>query len=127
MRYSIYVVDDDDTLAYGIALSLKDEHRVAVFPEAESALKGFEIEVPDLVLLDIGLPGMNGMDALRVIKGRYPGVAVIIITGYEDVDTVALAMKLGAYDYVTKPLHMGALKLHVKNAFEFIQMKKAGR
>jgi DNA-binding NtrC family response regulator len=124
MRYSIYVVDDDDTVTYGISLSLQNDYRVTTFSNAESALEGFGIERPDLVLLDIGLPDMNGIDALKLIKKRYPDVLVMMITGYEDVSTVVTAMKLGAYDYVTKPLHMDSLKLNVQNALESLRLKK---
>ncbi len=61
---------------------------------------------PDLVLLDIGLPGMNGIEALKQIRARYPDLLVVMITAYEDIASVIECMKLGAYDYIVKPLHM---------------------
>lgn len=124
MRFSVYIVDDDDTVTYGIALSLKDDYRVETFSNAESALKKFKIDPPDLILLDIGLPGLNGIDALKLIKDNYPDVLVIMITGYEDVATAVSAMKLGAYDYVTKPLHLDSLRINVQNAIESVRLKK---
>jgi DNA-binding NtrC family response regulator len=123
MRRCIYVVDDDDTVTYAISLSLRNDHRVRTFSDAESALEGFEIQPPDVILLDIGLPGMNGIDALKLIKERYPNVLVIMITGYEDVPTLESAMKLGAYDCITKPLHLDSLRLNVQNAIESLRVK----
>jgi two-component system response regulator AtoC len=71
---------------------------------------------PDLVLLDIGLPGMNGIEALRTIKNQFPDILVVIITAFEDISTVISAMKLGAYDYVVKPIYMDGLEVTIRNA-----------
>ena len=98
--YLIFVVDDEETITDGICLSLGGRYRVAPFARAEAALEAMKAEAPDLVLLDIGLPGMSGIEALREMKRRVPEVLVIMITAYEDVDTVISAMKLGADDYV---------------------------
>ena len=75
--------------------------------------------MPDLILLDIGLPGMSGVEALKQIKSRYPDVIVIMITAYEDVQTVVSAMKYGAYEYIVKPIQMDALLVILKNAFDY--------
>ena len=72
---------------------------------------------PDLVLLDIGLPGMSGVEALEIIKERHPEVIVVMITAYEDVPTVVSTMKNGAYEYVVKPVQMDALLAIMRNAF----------
>ena len=83
-----------------------------------------ESDHPDLILLDIGLPGMSGVEALKVIKKKHPEIIVIMITAYEDVETVIRAMKLGAYDYVVKPLKMDSLIANVRVALETIAMRK---
>src|SRR5260370_27005486 len=80
---------------------------------------------PDVVLLDLRLPDMDGMDVLRTIKGRYPHVAVIIITGYGQIPSAVEAMKSGAADYLEKPFeHLDKLKLAVSRALEEVRPKR---
>ncbi|TKB27416.1 sigma-54-dependent Fis family transcriptional regulator [Desulfopila sp. IMCC35006] len=122
--YSLYIVDDEQSLARGIAISLQKDYQTKFFLTAETALNAMKKEVPDLVLLDIGLPKMNGIDALREIKEEYPDVVVIMITAFEDIKTVISAMRLGAYDYVVKPLQMDGLEVTIKHGLESIRLKK---
>ena len=124
MTYSIYVVDDEKTAREGLALALKKGYNVEAFGLAEEAINALKNAPPDLVLLDIGLPGMSGIDALEEIKSRYPEIIVIMITAYEDVKTVVSAMKLGAYDYVVKPVQMEPLQVIIRNAIETIALRK---
>ncbi|NJD61438.1 MAG: sigma-54-dependent Fis family transcriptional regulator, partial [Deltaproteobacteria bacterium] len=127
ISYSIHIVDDEETIRDGLFHSLKSRYRVRAFPAAEPALAAAREEPPDLVLLDLGLPGMSGIDALRELKAFSPEILVIVITAYEDVKSVVAAMKAGAYDYVVKPLHMDTLDVSIRNAFESIRLKKAVR
>jgi two-component system response regulator AtoC len=124
ITYSIYIIDDERTIREGITMTLETEYQVKAFPTAETAIDAIKSYPPDLVLLDIGLPGMNGIEALRTIKGLYPTLLVIMITAYEDIDTVVSAMKLGAYDYVVKPIHMDGLEVTIRNALETISLRK---
>jgi DNA-binding NtrC family response regulator len=125
MPYSIFVVDDESVARNGLSLALKKKNfNISAFEAAEPALEAMEKERPDLVLLDIGLAGMSGVDALREIKSRYPEIIVIMITAYEDVKTVVSAMKFGAYEYVVKPVQMDSLLVILQNAFETISMRK---
>ncbi len=124
IQYSIYVVDDEETITYGIYLTLKDDFLVKTFSDAESAISVIKKEPPDLLLLDIGLPNMDGIEAMKAIKKIHPEILVIFITGFEDIKTVVKAMKLGAYDYVAKPLQMDSLKLIIRNGLESIRLKK---
>ncbi len=124
IAYTVYIVDDEESLAKGIALGLPEEYRTRSFTSAESALESMKKGVPDLVLLDIGLPGMDGVEALEQIKKNYPEVVVIMITAFEDIKTVIAAMQLGAYDYVVKPIQMDTLEVTVKNALESIRLRK---
>ena len=127
ISYSIYIVDDEKTITDGVTMALEDDYRIKAFSEAETAIEQIEEDPPDLILLDIGLPGMNGIDALRHIKDLYPDILVVMITAYEDVDTVISAMKLGAYDYVVKPLYMDGLEVTIRNALETIRLRKEVR
>lgn len=124
ISFSIYVVDDEEVARDGISLALKKNYRVKSFPSAEAALEAMLSDTPDLVLLDIGLPGMSGIEALEKIKSLYPEIVVIMITAYEDVTTIVSAMKLRAYDYVLKPLQMDALMVTVRNALDTIKLRK---
>ncbi|MBW2004348.1 MAG: sigma-54-dependent Fis family transcriptional regulator [Deltaproteobacteria bacterium] len=124
VTYSIYIVDDEQTIREGITMTLETEYQVKAFPTAETAIDLIKSFPPDLVLLDIGLPGMNGIEALRKIKSLYPNILVIMITAYEDINTVISAMKLGAYDYVVKPIHMDGLEITIRNALETISLRK---
>ena len=122
--YTVYVVDDEEVAREGVVLALKKLYRIKGFANAEDTIEAVLNNPPDLVLLDIGLPGMSGIEALRKIKGLYPEVIVIMITAYEDVQTVVSAMKQGAYDYVVKPLQMNTLMVTVRNALETIKLRK---
>lgn len=127
ISYCIFAVDDEETIQEGIASAFGERYRVRIFANAESALDALADETPDLVLLDIGLPGMSGLDALPVIKATHPDVLVILITAYEDIPTVVTAMKKGAHDYVLKPLHLETLEVNVRNALETVRLKKEVR
>ncbi|MEJ2658806.1 MAG: sigma-54 dependent transcriptional regulator [Desulfobacterales bacterium] len=124
IQYSIYIVDDEESIREGVAMALEEHYKIESFSTAEAAIGAIEANLPDLVLLDIGLPGMDGMNALREIKGLYPDVLVIMITAYEDITSVISAMKLGAYDYVIKPIHMDSLEMTIRNALESIRLRK---
>ncbi len=123
-RSSIYIVEDEETTRDGVAVFLESRYRVKTFPDAESAIEAVRAEAPDLVLLDIGLPGMSGLEALQVMKGQSPETHFIMITAFEDVPTVVTAMKGGASDYVVKPLQMEALDVNIRNALDAVRVKR---
>jgi len=127
INYSIFVVDDEPSSCNGITLALKNNYAAQGFGTAEDFLDAFVKEMPDLVLLDIGLPGMSGIDALKKVKQINPETIVIMITAFEDLNTVISAMKLGAYDYIVKPIHIEALLVSIENALETIRLRKEVR
>jgi len=124
IRYSIYIVDDEQVIRDALTMELAEEYEVRVFSTAEEALGVIEKTPPDLVLLDIGLPGMDGIEALDKIKSLHPDIMVIMITAFEDIETVISAMRLGAYDYVVKPLQMDALEVTINNGLETLRLRK---
>ncbi len=123
-QYSIYIIDDDEIIRTGIRFSLESEYRIYTFATAESALESMQSNPPDLILLDIGLPGMDGIKALHHIRKECHDILVIMITAYEDIQTVISAMKLGAYDYVVKPIVMDGLEITIRNALSTIRLRK---
>lgn len=124
VTYSVYIVDDEAVARNGVTRALQKDYETRGFETAEQALRALKDAVPDLMLLDIGLPGMSGIEALKRIKERYPDIVIIMITAYEDIATVVAAMKLGAYDYIVKPIHMDSLMVTIRNALETIRLRK---
>ena len=124
MKYKIYVIDDEQSIRDAVTVGFGDQYEINTFENAEEGLDSLEADPPDLVLLDIGLPGMDGIEALKRIKGFDPDIIAVMITAYEDVDTVIRAMKLGAEDYVIKPLDMDRLEVTVGNALDSVRLKK---
>lgn len=120
----LFIIDDEQSIRDSITLSFEDDYQVNAFSCAEDALDVMQQILPDLILLDIGLPGMNGIEALEKIKKLSPETVVIMITAYEDVPTVIAAMKHGAYDYVVKPLYMDSLEASVRNGLETVKLRK---
>jgi len=127
ISYLIYIIDDEETIREGITMALEPEYQVKAFHTAEAAIKVIKGTPPDLVLLDIGLPGMDGIEALRHIKDIDPEILVIMITAYEDITTVITAMKQGARDYVIKPINMDGLEITIRNCLEAIRLRKEVR
>ena len=124
VNYLIYIVDDEESIRDSIIMALEADFSIQAYSTAETALDAMANAPPDLMLLDVGLPGMSGIEVLRHIKDSYPDVLVIMITAFEDIDTVISAMKLGAYDYVVKPLQMDGLEITIRNALETIRLRK---
>jgi DNA-binding NtrC family response regulator len=124
IRFCIYIVDDEESFTKGVMVSLKKDYRLRAFFRAEPALEEMKKDPPDLVLLDICLPGMSGIEALERIRGMDPDILVIMVTAYEDIQSVVSAMKLGAHDYIVKPIHMDSLRVTVRNALETLRMRK---
>ena len=122
--FRVYLIDDETSVRQGVAIGLRKQYELRTFESAEAALPAIQKDPPDLVLLDVGLPGMSGLEALKQIKAFDPGILVIMITAYEDVATVVTAMKQGAYDYVPKPIHLEPLKNTIGNALSSIRLRK---
>jgi DNA-binding NtrC family response regulator len=122
--YKIYLVDDEESVRIGVSFGLKNFYGIETFSNAEEAVSAVEKNRPDLVLLDIGLPGMSGIQALEKIKKIDLGIVVIMMTAYEDVDTVVSAMKIGAADYIIKPIRLDFIKNSIHNALETTRLRK---
>lgn len=125
--WSIFIVDDEESIREGIRIALAPDYRVRAFPDAESAVEAVKEDPPDLVLMDIGLPGMGGVEGIRAIKALRSETLIVVITAYEDVQTVVGAMKGGAFDYLVKPLHMETLETTIENALETVRLHKEVR
>ncbi|MGD8649593.1 MAG: sigma-54 dependent transcriptional regulator [Desulfobacterales bacterium] len=121
---TVFLIDDDPLIRDSIDMALAHKYRLYTFDRAEPALESLQQNPPHLILLDISLPGISGIDALKQIKRDRPDTQVIMITALEDVQTVVSAMKLGAYNYVVKPISLDALKVEMANALESIRLRR---
>ena len=111
MDKTILIVDDEKDLCTILSDSLsRDRYRVVTAFNGKMGLQLVKKEKPDLILLDIKMPGMDGIEVLRKIKKMKKEIVVIMFTGYGTLETAREAMKLGAYDYVTKPVDLFLLK-----------------
>ena len=122
--HTILIVDDDATARYGMRRALEDRYKVR---EAESAAQARPIvaaENPDLLLLDIEMPGETGLDYLRELKAAASSPAVIMITAYGSEKVAVEAMKSGAYDYLPKPFEVDELRLVVEKALDHLELLK---
>ncbi|MGZ4823206.1 MAG: sigma-54-dependent transcriptional regulator, partial [Terriglobales bacterium] len=122
-RVRFLIVDDEQSirkLCMTIGASLGFE--CAEAESAEAALTYLESESPDIILLDRQLGAMSGDDLLRQIKSMLPRTEVAIITGHGSIESAVEAMKLGAYDYITKPFGAGQLKLVLQRMKEKVRL-----
>lgn len=124
MSYSVLVVDDEALTLRTISRGLAAEgFEVFTAASGEEGMKIFHDEKPDLVLLDIVLPVMNGVEVLRQIKAAVPASIVVMMSAYHMVDRAVEAMKLGAYDYLIKPFHLADLTATLRRASETLALR----
>jgi DNA-binding NtrC family response regulator len=115
----VLVVEDDEVLRQLLIDVLNDQgHEVEAAETGEDGLRTMEQDVFDVVLLDINLPGMDGMDVLRLVPARQPDTQVVMMTAFGTVDTAVEAMKQGAFDYINKPFSTDELVLTINRALE---------
>ncbi len=123
-RYTISIIDDEETIRDGLGLILSKKYDIVCFADAESFLADLENFTPDLVLMDIGLPAMSGIEALGIAKKKNPDLPIIMITAFEDISMVIQTMKTGAFDFILKPLNPDILELTIKKAVASIALRK---
>ena len=116
---NILVVDDDMSVRTTFSSVLRQEgYRVTAVKNGYEAIKAIDEESFDLALVDLGMPGMDGIEVLEKIKTRRPQTRVIIFTGYGSITTAVEAMRKGATDYLNKPFSPHELKVGVKKGLE---------
>ncbi len=115
---TILICDDDQGMRDTIGAILKRDYRVLTVASGEAALLLLRQEDVDLILLDVRLPGISGLDVLRIVKENYALVECILISAINDVETAVQAMKDGAYHYITKNFEYDELRSLVRNACE---------
>ncbi len=115
----VLIVDDEKNIVSSLKDILNDEgYEVSVAEDGLGALKMIQSDPPDLVLLDIWLPGMDGIEVLKTVKTYHPEIEVLIMSGHGTIDTAVQATKLGAFDFIEKPFSLDQLTESVENVFK---------
>ncbi len=113
----ILIIDDDVAVSTVVKIALDDTYDVATTTSALSAFKYLAKNRIDLILLDINMPEMNGMEALREIKNTHPEIIVIMFTAYASKIHMTVAKSLGAHGYINKPFDVNELQEYVDKSF----------
>ncbi|MFA6010371.1 MAG: sigma-54 dependent transcriptional regulator [Desulfobacteraceae bacterium] len=129
MKHAILIIDDQPDMLHLLSRTLAPEldARIVIAGSADEALKILEQDGFDLVLSDIKMPGMDGLELLRRIKDNRPDQTVVMMTAFGSIDMVIHAMKIGAYDFITKPFDHDTLVVSLKKALERSSLLKENR
>ena len=115
----ICIIDDQPYICSTVSNILQDEgYKAIVFPDAESFWQSLDTLEPSLVMLDIWLPGIDGLQLLKRLQCRFPALPIIMMSGHAGIETAVSAIKAGAYDFMEKPLHLEVLLDKVKSAIK---------
>jgi two-component system nitrogen regulation response regulator NtrX len=125
---SILIVDDEPSILQSLSGLLSDEgFEVLTAANGYEALKIVNTEFPDLVLLDIWMPGIDGIETLKEIKKDNPYIQIIIISGHGTIETAVKATKLGAFDLIEKPLSIDKIIVAINNALNFRRLEEENK
>src|SRR5256885_16226172 len=128
MAESILIVDDEPSILNSLSNILEDEgYQVAVAKAGPEALKLISTDSPDLVMLDMWMPEMDGLDTLKRAREQAPRLLVVMMSGHGSIETAVKAVKLGGYDYIEKPLSLENVTLRVKHALDQYRLEKENR
>lgn len=128
MYKNILVIDDEESICQALKGILTDEgYEVLTAGSGEEGLRLVEEELPDLVLLDIWLPGIDGIETLAQIKARNSSIPVIIISGHGTIESAVRSTKLGAFDFIEKPLSLDKVVLTVTHALSMVRLEEENR
>ncbi|BCA80650.1 sigma-54 dependent transcriptional regulator [Desulfuromonas sp. AOP6] len=124
-KYKILVVDDEHLIRWSLEQNLRKQgYDVGTAASGEEAIKAVQEDAPDLILLDIQLPGINGLDVLQKVKDIDDEIIVIMVTALGVLETAVQAMRMGAFDYVNKPFNLDELAIVINKALETGDLKK---
>jgi two-component system, NtrC family, nitrogen regulation response regulator NtrX len=125
---TIMIVDDEPSILQSLQGLLSDEgFEVTTASNGYEALQRIQTETPDLILLDIWMPGLDGLETLKEVKKDNPHIQVIMITGHGTIETAVQATKLGAFDFIEKPLAFERVIVAINNALNFRRLEEENR
>ena len=125
---SILIVDDEISIRESLTGILQDEGFTPISVDSgEKALEKIIEDRPDLILLDIWMPGMDGLETLTKIRNSFPDQLVVMMSGHGSIETAVKSTKLGAYDFIEKPLSLEKVLLCIQNAIKTSQLVEENR
>ncbi len=127
MDCKILICDDELGTRESLRMILKDKYQLLFAEDGQQAVDRLSDEDLDLILIDINMPRMSGIEALQRIKEMDSDVEVLVITGFGSLDTAIQAMKYGAYDYITKPFDLEAILRLVEKGLERRRASRRGQ
>ena len=136
-KYKLWVVDDEESMRTICRSALEDHFVIETFPNGSEALLALNSDKPDLIITDIKMPGLSGLELLQKVSERYPDLPTIVITAHSDIDNALSAYKGGAFEYLAKPFDLDTIKALALKAvsssektsseIESIDIKKSSR
>lgn len=125
MHASIFVTDDDEVVRASITRRLtRGGHEVRSFDSGEALLEGLDHDVPDIILLDLKMSGMTGLETLKQIRPKAPQTLVILLTAYGTIEDAVEAMRLGAYDFLIKSVDLSGVGPVVERAIDYLTLRR---
>ena len=125
MRANIFVTDDDDVVRQAISRRLaKRHHQVRSFDSGEALLEALDHDVPDLILLDLKMAGLSGLETLKHIRAKSQQALVILLTAYGTVEDAVEAIKLGAYDFLIKSVDFSGVEPVIDRALDYLTLRR---
>jgi two-component system nitrogen regulation response regulator NtrX len=128
MKQKILIVDDEVSILQSLSGILEDEgYELILAGSGEEGLERTKKDQPDLIILDIWMPGTDGITVLEEIKKLYPLIPVMIISGHGTIETAVKATRMGAFDFIEKPLSIERVLVSIQNAIEFSRLEEENR
>ena len=110
MTSKLWIIDDEESIRTICKSALEQDFDIEMFPNASEALLALNTSVPDLIITDIKMPGMNGIDFLKKVSAKHPDIHTIVITAHTDIENALSAFKGGAFDYLPKPFDVNDIR-----------------
>ena len=115
----VLIIDDEKSIRETLGPFLQEQgHRVRLASSGEEGLWLLEEQPAELVITDLKMPGLSGIEVLGRVRERWPGVEVVLVTGYGTMDDAVAALRLGAYDFLIKPVRLARLELLIRHCEE---------
>lgn len=123
-RENVLIVDDEKLIRWSMRQKLESwSYQISEAETLQEARAALQREIPDLITLDLKLPDGSGIDFLKQVKPLHPNIPIIVITAFGVVDVAVQALKLGAYDFIEKPINFEKLENAIRNALETHRLK----
>ncbi|MFB6345000.1 MAG: sigma-54-dependent transcriptional regulator [bacterium] len=123
-EHSVYVIDDDPSIRELFTEALGEEYELKTFEDGVSGTEAIDEDPPDVLILDLRLPGKGGLEILEEVCDKHEDVQVVMVTAHQDVESAVRAMKLGAFDYVVKPFNIDEINIVIEKTIENKQLEE---